>query len=1142
MLGSIVELQSSFGRTSTLGCAIQVGSDYYGITTMHAFQEAEFIEGDDVETDTDLDSLINDSTNLEVTAISQPLLRRWDTTYDGNNFMQSCEGNGHFSDVEYEDLSEDDQSDSDDVGDLLLDVSGFSKDSSLVNIDPGRSQEMCAFLPAPEQVGKTTELDLDWALIKLPDPKDFGLNAFFPPTALAEPVVLSEVARVRPKHETPVFIITSGATPQRGFLEPGISLLGGISGKTPSELWTVILCDDCRLKKGDSGSVVVDASSYTVYGHVVGSNPMGEVYVSPYHGIFQQIERHFPGNTVGLLRQYPTPQQSPLPERRTAQRTGDIPSLSEDMDNRGSIVPPSSVEQIPPSWHHDGVKVHDELRLTLPLRPNGLIPTTAHRGERRASSAPTSPAPSCASDFHEFVRENLVNGVNGEGDEVPYIAPSILKNYWTSQRIDTILNSQHPPVAQSPEMIIGNFTRVFSILVHIGQPQEISWFCTSLEGLDDCQLPFEEVCFPPSCIWAEDFLREQWIFSPLAIIEGNMFHRLLPSKTILPVTYRKQLTQKRSGRNTVTLWEVQVHLRRNLDMPEDQPVVFKVYDGPGAENLYEAEINVYLKLCARDSKYITKHFASFSFQGKSKYIIVLEYAAGGSLRNFLQKTSPPVSSDEIQLLWSRLVKLLDALHALRDVQRLGVTPDRFLSGVHQDIQPANILVFPQKDMDSRFDVVFKLTDLGLAELATIPAFSGTIATENRGNRMYISPESSTNFPLQAPSDQISDLDYCIDDGSARLRAVKEFHNLALRGKRGSDNTSTYMSNIILDYILTSAHERLNTMDIQMRAETAIKNIKVGAPNAILGYSGKQPSFIRSLTGGRPIWRTAPLGFDMRLPRITLPSVLTSPTGNEFTGFPGSSIYHSLDGSSSLAQFVASKIVYSWVDMGEHATTSPLLGRKVTVDEMYRIMDKSNRFSFPSKVGMRPDWMRDIMKLPGMEEAKFKMGNSRRDQIMLIDNFRSMDQHKAKVMETATVITYFTKAADSSGIEMYAASEIHKAPLICKNSSQIEKGIMKMKTVNGTCNMRRCLDSILDRVLVGGKVKPTSIFICTDGVWEPDADQVKFVIKRAIDYLIKCEQPSSTLTFQFIRFGHDPAGTSRLKYLHNNCTKETKTEN
>ena len=58
------------------------------------------------------------------------------------------------------------------------------------------------------------------------------------------------------------------------------------------------------------------------------------------------------------------------------------------------------------------------------------------------------------------------------------------------------------------------------------------------------------------------------------------------------------------------------------------------------------------------------------------------------------------------------------------------------SRVHQDIQPANILVFPEDGSDSPFNVRFKLTDFGLTEIGRVSTSNGTMVTENRGNRMY----------------------------------------------------------------------------------------------------------------------------------------------------------------------------------------------------------------------------------------------------------------------------------------------------------------------------------------------------------------------------------------------------------------------
>ncbi|KAG5759530.1 hypothetical protein H9Q72_012345 [Fusarium xylarioides] len=790
--------------------------------------------------------------------------------------------------------------------------------------------------------------------------------------------------------------------------------------------------------------------------------------------------------------------------------------------------------------------------------------------------------------FCQYIVANLFGGINGDGEMVPYVIPSALDNYWTGRRVDIILNSQQPPVAQSSDWIISDFLRVFSILTHIGQPQEISYFCRLAKGLDDYRLPFDQSCFPSTCKWAGDFLHHQWMFIPLFFPPDKILYRDVHPKTILPVTYQRKLTQKRGGRDTATLWEVQVHSRGSLTASEEQPVVFKVYEGAGTEDLYKAETDVYLKLRTKYNKYITQHLASFSFQGKRKHIIVLEYAAGGSLLDFFKNTPIPASPNEFRLLWGRLLKLLDALHFLHDLHRPDGAPVWFLAGIHQDIQPANILVFPEKDKDSRFDVKFKLTDFGLADIGRISTSGGKLATENRGNRMYISPESFANFSVQdtvrtdlRPTADIwalgavfsdvlvwsisgepareqyrlrrraeifsqlhlkeRDHDACFHDGVERLAAVEESHKLALQNKRVNDNISPCMSEIILDYMLTSVDERLTAMNIRIRAEKKIKNMTEDSLDNRQTVTIGRPTQPRHTSPNRQ--RTVPnasLSGSSQAGNLGLP---VRQRGNQFCASPRTSLDHSTAGPSSPAPSVTQVTSPSMANGQLQVQTPkyPPTVVKVTVDEVYRMMEKTST-SFPTSIGMRPDKAKEIMKLPGMEEARIKIAMARgRDQIMLIDNFRSMGPYKPKVVKTARVISYVAKAVDKDGMELYAASEIAKKPRKCKNSSQIEKAINRMPTVDGTCNMRGCLDTILDRVLVGRKVKPTSIYVYTDGVWEPGADQVKFSIKRAIDYLIKCGQPSSTLMFQFVQFGSDTEGTGRLKYLDNKCVREVETE-
>lgn len=162
-------------------------------------------------------------------------------------------------------------------------------------------------------------------------------------------------------------------------------------------------------------------------------------------------------------------------------------------------------------------------------------------------------------DFRQHVKQHIARGVNGEGEEVDYVPPSVLTDYWTREKVDNILGYEQ----SDGEMIVRYFCRVFSILVYIGQPQEITWFYKSHKHLDDTRLDFDETCFPCACQWIDSFLTFQWMFIPLILTEDKIFNRVLPPQTILPVKYVKPLTTQYGGQDTATILEVQVHPEAN---------------------------------------------------------------------------------------------------------------------------------------------------------------------------------------------------------------------------------------------------------------------------------------------------------------------------------------------------------------------------------------------------------------------------------------------------------------------------------------------------------------------------------------------------------------------------------------------------
>lgn len=89
------------------------------------------------------------------------------------------------------------------------------------------------------------------------------------------------------------------------------------------------------------------------------------------------------------------------------------------------------------------------------------------------------------------------------------------------------------------------------------------------------------------------------------------------------------------------------------------------------KSLYKAEADVYSKLSdmPKTQKNITKHYGSFSFEETDTRVIILEYAAQGSLLDFFSHTEPPATPEESLMFWRELLKLVPALNAFQTFNR-----------------------------------------------------------------------------------------------------------------------------------------------------------------------------------------------------------------------------------------------------------------------------------------------------------------------------------------------------------------------------------------------------------------------------------------------------------------------------------------
>ncbi|KAH6962307.1 hypothetical protein BKA56DRAFT_597531 [Ilyonectria sp. MPI-CAGE-AT-0026] len=310
MCGSGITLPGSDTRSSTLGYVIRIGSEFYGMTASHAVrplepqrrgsQEPESGEG---YRSAQLDSDYVNERSGQIEATTSVLLPHQDLIcHPGTDVLdESPEEDDYLvDDVEYESLTDEECNCHDEASDIFA-----TSTASVSATGHGARDRAVAVFPSQDELDTSGESDLDWALIKMVHAGDRRPNAFIDPEDSSHPAFLSKIAADCPNEETPVLILTGEQPPKKGMLQPVASVLGGINGNRAANVWTVIPSSN-DLKKGDSGSVVVDAQTYALYGQVVALNPLGEVYISPFAAIMKQIQNRFSGAVVALSEPFPT--------------------------------------------------------------------------------------------------------------------------------------------------------------------------------------------------------------------------------------------------------------------------------------------------------------------------------------------------------------------------------------------------------------------------------------------------------------------------------------------------------------------------------------------------------------------------------------------------------------------------------------------------------------------------------------------------------------------------------------------------------------------------------------------------------------------------------------------------------------------
>ena len=179
-------------------------------------------------------------------------------------------------------------------------------------------------------------------------------------------------------------------------------------------------------------------------------------------------------------------------------------------------------------------------------------------------------------------------------------------------------------------------------------------------------------------------------------------------------------------------------LEQNRRQQYRNTFVLKTYRTAEAEENYKAERDAYMKLrwSGQPSPHIIAYYGGF-IHGNS-YNIILEYADQGTLETFMRNTKPPSTVEDTLLFWDRLFGITHGIMTIHghignessasqildgyviQLNSVCVNTNTFANRWHQDVKPANILVFG-KNESSPYDCDFKIADLGLTHFK--PSFS-----------------------------------------------------------------------------------------------------------------------------------------------------------------------------------------------------------------------------------------------------------------------------------------------------------------------------------------------------------------------------------------------------------------------------------
>ena len=271
----------------------------------------------------------------------------------------------------------------------------------------------------------------------------------------------------------------------------------------------------------------------------------------------------------------------------------------------------------------------------------------------------------------------------------------------TTRLLQVLFPDEEQALLPDAKSIIESYPKVFCILICIGMGRFITYF--TKHALDDHKLPFESTpkSFPTVFGYSDSFgifYDCQWEFCAPEM-KCNMETHFDASGWVLPIISKEEIVERGKAGSAAT-YKIVLHeaydklkmSRGSLAEAVCAHVVYKVgiadgvqqhkrlenhvcalkaYQTNEAKYYYDNEVRAFksLKRRGRRCRALIMFYGSLVLNGR--YNILLEYADGGSLEDYFERTKSPKSGKDIADFWANLCSVIEALIAIHNEEKGG---------------------------------------------------------------------------------------------------------------------------------------------------------------------------------------------------------------------------------------------------------------------------------------------------------------------------------------------------------------------------------------------------------------------------------------------------------------------------------------